>query len=175
MKPKYPSWSPERRKAYMAAYCTPKRREARRIAFRERYANDPAFRAETNAHNKASYQRNKAKRIAKAKEWKKLNPERAKALRRARYRTAHEHYVAKGREYAHTRKITGKAQAARETKREEHRAWSRARSAAVTEAYAREQLSKYSTLSTKDWPPEIVEAKRLQIILKRKLKARTNE
>lgn len=108
--------------------------------------------------------------IQAAQAWAEANRDRKNESRRKRYVSAGGHRQAKTREYAAIRAASGKTAAYRDATREEHRAWSRNRSAAVTESYAREQLAKGSQLAAKDFPEAIVHAKQALIKLKRELK-----
>lgn len=47
------------------------------------------------------------------------------------------------------------------------REWSVKRSFELDDGYVREMLSKYSTISAKDWPQELVDAKRAELALMR--------
>lgn len=165
MSAKYPSWERAYVNAYMRKrYATP---EGKAYAHQQYLKH----REKIRARSKTYYLRTKSKVIARAKAWREKNHEHAKALKRERYAKAHEHYIAKSRAYSRVRTATGKAQAYRQKMKERHRAWSRARSANAGDDYAREQLSKYSPCSAREWPQELVEAKKIQIQLKRLLKS----
>lgn len=67
----------------------------------------------------------------------------------------------------------GKTAAYRVKNRDAAREYSREKSAQITDLYAREQLAKYSPISAKDFPQEIVDAKKIHLKLKRLLKQKT--
>lgn len=117
-----------------------------------------------------NYLENRDRYIAAANKYRVENREAVLAKRRTRYKAAHDHKIVKGREYAAKRTESGKAAAYRKKVRKETRAWSISRSAALTDGYVREMLAKNSIISAPDFPQELVEVKRLEIKLKRKMR-----
>jgi len=138
-----------------------------------KYAADEKIRLKHKESARRYYLKNKAKVAAQSAAWRKANPERAKMNRRKRYLADLERRRAKGREYCAARRVSGQAASYRERTRLRQREWSRKRSAAIADDYAREQLSKYSPISARDWPQELVEVKKIQIQLKRLVRNKT--
>lgn len=182
-KRKYPSRQPEYLRAYFRKWREKNRERitayrksrAKELAEnrRERYAKDPAFRAKHKAKAQGYYLKNKHRVKAMVKAWQKAHPEKKNASKRKRYAEAHGHFHAKAIQYSSKRRVSGKAQEYRERNREHARALARKHAREVTDRYAREQLSKYSPISMRDWPQELVEAKKAQIKLKRQIKITT--
>lgn len=198
MSAKYPSWSREYQRKYQAEYRAKNRQNIRkyftqyRIKNRDRILkriaehkqiNKEAIKAKRAEYysknkqaikekNRANYAKNKVAFKARSKKYQQNNKEKVKvnAASRRRYRAKHDHYIVKGRQYCQARKESGSAAKYRDRIREKQRAWARKRSADCGDAYAREQLSKYSIISAKDWPQELVEAKKLEIQLKRQIR-----
>ena len=169
-KAKYPSWEPDYVKAYLA-----KRMQDPCFAARRRAAQAAYYRSNSDtikAKSRAYYKRSRKRAIERAKKWRAEHHDYALALRRARYREAYAHYIAKSREYARRRIESGKAKAYREKTRDIQRLASRERAASVTDGYAREILSKNSPISAKDWPQELVDAKKIQLLIKRTYETR---
>lgn len=165
MPEKPPSHQPDYVRAYRAA-----NRERINAAKRAWYRTEKG-RAKHKAYARATYQRNKDKIKARVRAWQQANPERKNASKRKRYHENHAHNQAKALQYAKTRKLTGKQAAYREKIREKQRAWARQRAAEASDAYAREQLAKYSPISAKDFPQALVEVKKLEIKLKRQIRS----
>ena len=166
MSAKYPSWESEYRRDYAAKY-----RAANSAKLKELHAEwYQKNRAKIRSKGRAYYLANRERIKAAVKAYQQAHPEAKNASKRKRYAEAHHHFIAKGRKYCATRRITGKAAAYREATRERQRAWAKARAAEAGDAYAREQLSKYSPISAPDWPQSLVEAKKLTIQLKRQIR-----
>lgn len=133
---------------------------------------DPWYRAnrdKISAQRKAEYAANPEPAKRRALEWRRNNPEKAQA-NSVVYRNANrKKLAAKMREYyyANHQECLAKFAARRERKRPEQRAFARHKSATLSDQYVREQLAKYSPLSMKDFPQELVEVKRLYIQMKR--------
>jgi hypothetical protein len=124
------------------------------------------------AQNKQWYLANKARVAERGKQYRAANSQSIRR-KRAAYRSAHRQKLAAkqlARYYANKAEHQRKHAMRRAAKRQEHREWSRNRSAALTDSYVREQLSKYSTISSHEWPQEIVDAKKQALQIKRELK-----
>lgn len=135
----------------------------RRKRMRIRYRTDPVF-------------REKAKHLALA--YRKI-PSKALRLKRRRqftYWNNPEHWRQKTKEWIANNREKWLANSAkmRKAKRLELRARAQLESELCTDSYVRNQLSKYSHKSTKEWTEEEVEAKRNQIINNRRRRV-TNE
>lgn len=106
----------------------------------------------------------------RAKERRATHGDPTLEARRARYRARHSYNIVRGREYAQTRKESGKHAKYVERNRDEFREQSRQRSAAATLGYAKELLAKGSSLSSKDIPDELAALKSVELKVKRKMK-----
>lgn len=166
MKAKYPSWEPGYRRKWHAAYRARNADKLKEWHAADYHKNKERYRSRARAY----YQKNRDKIKAAVAAYQKAHPEAKNASKRKRYAEAHEHFIAKSRSYSAKRKATGKSAAYRDRTRDKQRAWARARSALAGDAYARELLSKYSPISAKDWPQELVEAKKLEIQINRQIR-----
>ena len=118
------------------------------------------------------YKQNPLPARLRAKKWAKDNRERAKATRFL-YKSARRKELSQKQmrnyyqnHFAHLLYHGLK----REMDRDRQRAFARRKSAEVTDQYVREQLAKYSSLSMKDFPQELVEVKRFAIQARRQIK-----
>lgn len=165
---KYPSWEPDYRKAWRKHYRAIHQAEinAARLAYyhrnREainakaaaRYRLDAAFRERAKARAKLARIKNPEHYKQVKADYRYARKEELAAAQLRRYYRNHSAHLALHAKY-------------REQNRPRQRAFARAKSATISDQYVREQLSKYSMISMSEWPPELVEAKRLQIRLKR--------
>ena len=119
------------------------------------------------ARGRKYYEANKESIKAAAAAYRQRDIRAHNTKRRARY--THPECPRKGKspDYAAKRIASGKAADYREQHRQEQRAWSKERSAAATESYARELLAKNSPLSGADFPTELVKLKQVEIKLRR--------
>lgn len=123
---------------------------------RERYKSDPSYRE--YCKNEALKHRQKYPEKCRQRTFNYCSKRRAELAAKA------QAYYYKNRE-----QIKRKTALMRERKREELRAWSKKRTASLCDSYIREQLAKYSPLSTKDFPPELVELKRQHMLARKEL------
>lgn len=158
MTAKYPSWERD----YVRAY---KRRNRDRISAykRSRYQIE---KPKIQERSRKWYLKNKAKVIESMRRWRKENPERLKASRRSRYHTVIDISRAKGRA---TASLARKRRTPEELSRinKNLREYHAAQSTKLTDVYVREMLSKYSTVSAHEWPQELVEVKRMELLCMR--------
>lgn len=166
---KYPSWEPERQKAYRAAYLERygraeirarkreffRRNRARILAeMRERYKADPDYRERMKVNARRAIGTERVKEYRKKEYWD--DPETARRKAREWYRA--------NREYALKRNAAYRART-----RETRRAHARSQSANLTESYVRNQLAKNSPLSTTEFPSEMVELKRQHMLARKEI------
>lgn len=108
------------------------------------------------------YRRNPEEAKQRAKQWRLDNPERAHQNKARYYADNREVLIRKQKDryYRNHAQRLAEMAAHRAKNREAIRAWSKKRTASYCDSYIREQLSKNSMLSGKDFPPEMVELKR---------------
>lgn len=165
-----PSHQPEYRKAYRLAkrladpdeHRRKKREYHERVKdhrnrkLRERYKNDPEYREAMKRRSREFYKVPEKIEIGKAHRkaayWK--DPER--------FRRETREWQIKNREKYLQRNAERRAK-----NREQNRALARREAMMLTDSYVRNQLSKYSTKSTKEWTDVEVSAKRAQIVRSR--------
>ena len=147
---------PEARKAYIAEYAK-KNKEKLKAKRKEYYeANKEkiiakgkvyveANREKTLAYKKQWYQDNKEQFLIKVKEYKEKNKEHLEAARKVWLLANHEHV------------------------KDVKKAYVKKQIDMVSDYYVRTKLRKGTALKSKDIPQELVEAKRLNILIKRKL------
>lgn len=123
--------------------------------------------ARTREYRRWKYQSNPDLYKRKALEWYYANPEKVLVARQA-YKSRNRKHLSEMQlaRYYSDPALKHRAALRRERDREKLRAKFRAKRAALTDVYVRDQLAKHSTLSMKDIPPELVEVKRLQLQLK---------
>lgn len=125
------------------------------------------------AERKATYPLRAEKARANAAAWLKANPERAKETAR-RYRESHREALNAAqlkRYHSDLEKHRAKNAVLRNQFRMNLRAMAAWNSKNLTDSYVRNQLSKYSEKSTREWTAEEVSAKRAKMIASRKAKA----
>lgn len=165
LKPITPCAVCELRRARRLLRCARDRDKIRAQKKAEYLRNKEAHQARARAYYLANAESIKAK----VKAWRERNPERAKKTK-DEYSASHREELAKkqlARYYARHDEYLAIHAARRASNRENQRAFARAKSATISDQYVREQLAKYSPISMQDFPQELVEAKRLQILLKR--------
>lgn len=121
-----------------------------------RYAANPE---PTKARIRKYYRENRSAALASKRKYRKSNGKKLAKLQMKRYYKYHQKHLKKLARY-------------RAKNRDKIRKYSRDQAALITPTYAREQLSKYSPLSSDAWPAALVEAKIETIKLKRLLKTR---
>lgn len=119
-----------------------------------------------SSYSKRRYSENREKRIAKTNEWRARNWEYVKRYRRHRYKTDGGYRMNYIRNYQRRAWKDGRAKQWQRNSRKRKRQM-------ITNAYAREMLTKHSNLSAKDFPPELVELKKAQLRLKQELETNT--
>lgn len=119
-----------------------------------------------------SYQSNRSKVIEYQSQYRAKNRD-AIATRMAIYRRQNREALAAAqlaRYYKNRTEHLKKQAEYRNRVRPETRMKVRQRIESITDGYVREQLSKYSTLSTHEWPQSIVDAKKTQLMVGRQVR-----
>lgn len=129
-------------------------REAIRKARNLRYATDQEFRAKAIANSRKYLAENYDKCRKKKREYVASHIEENR-------QKAKDYY------YKNINECKQKMSIYRSKNRDRQRNWSRKRSLEITDGYAREMLSKYSTISAHEWPQELVDAKRIELMCMR--------
>lgn len=167
-----PSHQSERRKAYrLKKLAEPGEREKRNRSkrehyrknrdalcakLRERYKADPEYRERMKRYSREFYDH--ADKVQRGKELRKSayakDPERAKRAAAKWYTDNHARALARGAAY-------------RDKHRERNRALARWHSRVISDRYVREQLSKHSNKSMREWTQDEVESRRILILWRR--------
>lgn len=165
MPAKYPSWEPAYRRAWSRLY------QAKHLAAIKVRAAVYYLKNKAAIQVKARRYYLKTQAIAKLrnKRWREKNPARYEANKAAYRLKMRKSLNTKqlARYYANKEEHAKKHAAYRTKTREQHRRWSKSRSAQLTDSYVREMLSKYSTISANDWPQTLVDAKRAELMVGR--------
>lgn len=161
MKPVPYSWTPEGRKDYRV-----KNRDKILAYKRIRYEIE---KPKINARNKAWYWANKERVRLRGIKYRKENADILK-VKTAKYRESKRQELNTkqlARYYGNKDVHRIKQLEHRSKNRPIIRAKSRQRSLEITDGYAREMLSKYSPISAHEWPQELVDAKRAELLCMR--------
>lgn len=171
--PRYPSHEPGYRRSYW-------RLRYERDGDKIRAEKRAAYHKNKEAHSarSAKYYLANAERIkVRAKAWQDQHPEWRKKTKEE-YRKTHSVQLAAkqlARYWARHEEHLEKNALQRAKHRDGNRAFSRQKSATLSDQYVREQLAKYSPLSMQDFPKEVVEVKRLLLLLKRITKSKRQQ
>lgn len=133
-------------------------KESTRLSKAETYKNNRAY---YKAQMRAYYLKNKANLMAHNREWAARNREKIRAMGQRYY------LINKARIDAHNRLAV---EANPEKKRKSDRAYHLKRCSNLLDGYVRMRLSEGTLVPSRAWPAQLVEAKRIEMKIKRKLK-----
>lgn len=165
----------ERQRIWRRKHLNEQRDRDRRYYFAHK-KHDPNYQSKSKQYQRAYYLKQKATLVKRAKQWRLTHPEQYKLLYN-NYRSLNRDRILELKRKAYIRnreRIRSKTKVYQQLHAERYRIANKTYAARsrllLTDHYVRTVLCQNSQLSTRDFPPELVEVKRIHLMMRRELK-----